>query len=295
MLGCPRKVPRAAPRALDESDIFAPAPARPLDDPRPPRHTVSVSPALSPAGSTAWLARFIEHVEVAAPVGRRPLEIERLPDGRTTLVFRVLDGGRHGDLSVHGPRMRAMFKTATGVAHAVIVRFKPGWSAPLFGVRASALTDRLVPIADLWGRPVGDLCGELLAARGVTEIVDRLSDAFVRRSRDRAEPASASLARRAVRLLEADEVRVDRVAQRLGVTARHLRRAFAECVGIGPKQFARTVRLRRAVHRAESSHDWGRIAADAGYYDQAHLIGEFRALVGLTPVEFARRRRRSAF
>ncbi|HEX4423319.1 MAG TPA: helix-turn-helix transcriptional regulator [Kofleriaceae bacterium] len=250
-----------------------------------------MSLALSPVAPTAWLARFIEHVEVVAPVGRRPLEVERLPDGRTTLVFRVLDGGHRGDLTVAGPRTRAMFKTAIGVAHAVIVRFKPGWSALLFGVRASALTDRLVPVADLWGRQVGDLCGELLAARGVTEVVGRLSDAFARRSHDGAEPASAALARRAVRLLEGEEVRVERVAQRLGVTARHLRRAFAESIGIGPKEFARTVRLQRAVHRAETSSDWGRIAADVGYYDQAHLIGEFRELVGLTPVEFVNRRR----
>src|SRR5258708_24179153 len=32
----------------------------------------------------------------------------------------------------------------------------------------------------------------------------------------------------------------------LGVTARHLRRAFTENVGIGPKEFARTVRLQRS-------------------------------------------------
>ena len=35
--------------------------------------------------------------------------------------------------------------------------------------------------------------------------------------------------------------------------------------------------------------DWGRIAADAGYYDQAHLIGDFRELVGLTPGAFLKR------
>jgi AraC-like DNA-binding protein len=288
--GCDRKVQRAALRALEGSDILATSPARRLDDPWDARHSVQVSPAPNSVASTAWLARFVEHVEVTAPVGRCPLELERLPDGRTTLVFRVLDGGRRGDLTIAGPRTRAMFKTATGVAHAVIVRFKPGWSAPLFGVRASALTDRFVPLQDLWGQEVGDLCGELLAARGVTDVVARLSDAFARRSRDGAEPASASLARRAVRLLEGDEVRVESVAQRLGVTTRHLRRAFAESVGIGPKDFARTVRLQRAVRRAEASHDWGRIAADVGYYDQAHLIGEFRELVGLTPVEFAKRR-----
>ena len=240
--------------------------------------------------STLWLARFIEAVDVVTQVDGRPLALERLPDGRTALIFRVLEGARDADLTVTGPRTRALFKTATGMARAVTVRFKPGWSTALFGVRASALTDRYVKLDELWGRHVRDLCSELVAVRSSTEIVGRLSDAFARRSHDRDEPASASLARRAVRLLEGDEVRVDRVAARLGVTTRHLRRAFVDSVGVGPKEFARSVRLRRAMHLAETSRDWGRIATDVGYYDQAHLIGEFRDLVGLTPVELVKRR-----
>lgn len=81
------------------------------------------------------------------------------------------------------------------------------------------------------------------------------------------------------------------VAEQLGVTGRHLRRAFTENVGIGPKEFARTVRLQRAMTMAATSRDWARIAADAGYYDQAHLIGDFRQLVGLTPAVFFKRAR----
>lgn len=238
---------------------------------------------MSPVRSPVWLARFIEHVdEVAAGDTRR---LDRLPDGRTLLIFR---GGDHGDLTLTGPRTRASFKTSSGV-NAVILRFKPGWSRALFGVAASELTDRYVDLADAWGRPVDALCDQLGGARGATEIVNRLSDAFARRACDASESASASLARRAVRLLEAEEVRVGSVAARLGVTARHLRRAFVESIGVGPKEFARGVRLQRALRRAETSSDWARIATDAGYYDQAHLIGEFRQLVGMTPVEYAKR------
>jgi AraC-like DNA-binding protein len=240
---------------------------------------------MSPVRSPIWLARFIEHVEeVRAGDTRR---LDRLPDGRTLLIFRAHDAD-HGDLTLTGPRTRANFKISSGVP-AVIVRFKPGWSTALFGVAASALTDRYVSLGDAWGRPVDALCEELLAARGVTEIVSRLSDAFARRACDTAESMSASLARRAVRLLEGDEARIDSVATRLGVTARHLRRAFVESIGVGPKEYARSVRLHRALRRAESSSDWARIATDAGYYDQAHLISDFRRLVGLTPVEYVNR------
>lgn len=49
------------------------------------------------------------------------------------------------------------------------------------------------------------------------------------------------------------------------------------------------MRLQRAVRLAATSKDWVRIAADAGYYDQAHLINDFRELVGLTLGTFLKR------
>lgn len=240
------------------------------------------------AALTFSLPRFVEDVRGVVPVAGRACH-ERLPDGRTTLVFRVIEEGRKGDLCVAGPRTRALFKSSPGVARAVILQFKPGWSVPLLGVAASALTDQIVPLEDLWGRPGGDLCHELLAARSLPEMLERISYAIALRPHPAFEPASARLARRAVRLLEGDEVRVESVAERLGVTARHLRRAFTESIGIGPKDFARAARLQRAVGMVATSKDWGHIAASAGYYDQAHLIGDFRELVGLTPGAFLKR------
>ena len=243
---------------------------------------------MDPAALTFSLSRFVEDVRAVVPVAGHARH-EPLPDGRTTLVFRVLEEGRRGDVCVAGPRTRALFKNPTGVTRAVILQFKPGWSASLLGVAANALTDRIVPLEDLWGRPGSDLCLELLAARRLPEVLERLSHAISLRTHQTFDPASARLARRAVRLLEGDEVRVETVAEQLGVTARHLRRAFTEHVGIGPKDFVRTVRLQRAVRMAERSKDWGRISVDAGYYDQSHLIADFRELVGLTPGAFLKR------
>jgi AraC-like DNA-binding protein len=236
----------------------------------------------------AWLSRFVDNVHVVEVDG--PRQITRMPDGRTNLIFRVYSGGGGGDLTVSGPRTRAFFKTATGIARWITVELKRGWSMQLLGVPASALTDRIVHLHDLWGRDGANLCDELLAARDVSYAVERISRAVAARTERTLDPASARLARRAVRMLESDDpIRITRLADRLGVTTRHLRRAFIENIGIGPKDFARAVRLQRVVEHVGDAPDWGRIAADAGYYDQAHLIADFRELVGVTPGAFARR------
>lgn len=249
-------------------------------------------PSTTDAVSPFSLVRFLEDVHTLVPTGGRARH-ERLPDGRTTIVFRELDGGR-GDVCVAGPRTRALFKDAPGVARAVILQLKPGWSATLLGVPAHTVTDRIIPLQDIWGNAGSELLVELLGTRSVPDVVDRIAEAIARRFQSNFEPASGRIARRATRLIEDGESRVDAVAEQLGVSGRHLRRAFVESVGVGPKDFARSVRLRRALRlagaEAGTSTNWGRIAVTAGYYDQAHLIAEFREMVGVTPGVYARRR-----
>ena len=81
---------------------------------------------------------------------------------------------------------------------------------------------------------------------------------------------------------------ITRLAPALGVTRQHLARRFAQLVGVSPKTFARVVRLGRVVERARAvpvgeAVNWSAIAAELGYYDQAHLVDEFRELAGVTP------------
>jgi AraC-like DNA-binding protein len=80
------------------------------------------------------------------------------------------------------------------------------------------------------------------------------------------------------------------VAVDLGVSERHLRRVFRETVGMSPKAFTRLARFQRALGaaRKDARLSWASIAAAAGYYDQAHLIAEFRAIAGVTPRELLR-------
>jgi AraC-like DNA-binding protein len=103
-----------------------------------------------------------------------------------------------------------------------------------------------------------------------------------------------ALAQRAAALLAT--ARVGEAAASLGVSERHLRRLFRDAIGLGPKAFARLTRFRRAIHTATQAKNprWAEVASFAGYYDQAHLIAEFRALAGATPEAFVAELRRTA-
>ena len=80
---------------------------------------------------------------------------------------------------------------------------------------------------------------------------------------------------------------VSRLAAGLGVTERSLHRRCTEAVGYGPKTLERVLRFRRFLGLADSVAGAGaglaRLAALAGYADQAHLTRDCVELSGLTP------------
>jgi AraC-like DNA-binding protein len=88
---------------------------------------------------------------------------------------------------------------------------------------------------------------------------------------------------------------VGALAGEVGWSRKHLINRFRDQVGLSPKVMARVLRFHRAVdllaHGVPSYVD---VAVTCGFYDQAHMNREFRALAGCTPGELAAPRRPSA-
>jgi transcriptional regulator GlxA family with amidase domain len=78
---------------------------------------------------------------------------------------------------------------------------------------------------------------------------------------------------------------VEALATSLGVTARHLERCFESHVGLSPKVLCRLARFHhmRTLLDVARRPDWSHLACECGYFDQAHLIREFRHFTGRTP------------
>jgi AraC-like DNA-binding protein len=120
---------------------------------------------------------------------------------------------------------------------------------------------------------------------------DALDDVFARWW-DAGTPCSARVVRawsELVRTCGAMPVR--RLAEEVGWSVRHLENRFREQIGLGPKAAARVLRLQRARRLLAAGRGQAATAAACGFYDQAHLSGEFKAMTGCTPREFTTARR----
>jgi len=209
-----------------------------------------------------------------------------IPRPEIQLVVRFGSSARGGlDVHAFGARERVHRKLIRGGQRAVTARLQIGAPAALLGVPAAAMAGHIVALEDLWGNAASQrLYARLAAARTTAEAAAILERAIAERlaaaGADRARPELARAA--AARLASAS---VHSVAVELGVSERHLRRVFRETVGVSPKAFAKLTRFQRALRaaRAGAPANWASIAAAVGYYDQAHLIAEFRAIAGVTP------------
>lgn len=190
------------------------------------------------------------------------------------------------DVHAMGGRQRVHRKTLRSGQRVVMARLHLGATEAVLGVPASAIAGRVVALDELWGDSVTRrLLDRFAAARDTLEAAGILESALV----EHFALAGGHRAHTQLVLNAADRLasaNVNAVAVDLGVSVRHLRRVFRETTGVGPKTFAKLTRFRRAVRaaHAENHASWATIAAAAGYYDQAHLISDFRAIAGVTPL-----------
>src|SRR3569833_4138044 len=165
-----------------------------------------------------------------------------LPRAEVHLVMRAGPMCATGlDIHVFGARHAVRRKVLRAGQRTVMARLRLEATEPVLGVPASAIAGRSVPLDELWGaaatRPLTD---QLAAARTATEAAAILERAITERYV--ATPRSLAIAA-AEKLATAP---ISEGADELGVSQRHLRRAFREATGVSPKAFARLARYHRA-------------------------------------------------
>jgi AraC-like DNA-binding protein len=271
----------------------------------PPR---GVLQAADPRGSAFFHQRLAPPPHLAALVqhfwyvqwdlrGAPPSRVETLPHPSCYLVFEHVLEPPPGHPSVHqkaelsGVTTGKFSRTMQGHGRVFGLKFQPGGLRPFYPHSVSALTDRVVPAAQVFGPAILTLATQLRAL-DTPEAMAAVTAAHFTRHLPATDPSTA-LATHLVETCLADPtiLTVETLARRTGRSVRALQRLFKEYVGASPKWVIRRFRLHELLERFHSgeSFDGAQLALDLGYADQAHLINDFRKLAGLTPTEYARR------
>ena len=221
-----------------------------------------------------------------------PLVILAHPDPRQPPGdFGALLGGLHS-----APALI----THDGAQSGIQVALRPLGARALLGLPAGELAEIDVPAEAVLGGVCTELRARAVAAPGWPERFALLDEILLRlmtrAGPPRLEPRVAPEVGWAWRqmLASGGTLRITDLAAETGWTGRYLTSRFRTEIGLTPKAAARVIRFDRARHllarRARSTGDGGYrladLAAACGYFDQAHLAREFRALAGCPPSQW---------
>jgi AraC-like DNA-binding protein len=237
-------------------------------------------------------AFWLDHVD--------PLLNVMLPDTSLSLIVNMADSRDAGSVAsaafprvcVLGPVTRAHQVRPGRSVRVVGACVDPSLAVELFGSPAPYLVDRAVPLEAFWGAArvhrlttsMPRLDTESCALALNAEIERRVGQA---RALSGLEWQVSDLIKR-----QGGRISIEEITQRQGVNRQQIARRFRHTIGLPPKLFARITRFQQLVQTllAHDVSEWARVSTVAGYYDQAHMINEFRAFTGAPPTTFFQRR-----
>ncbi len=212
-----------------------------------------------------------------------PVDIRRHPDPRQSPGrFPTLVGGLHTT-----PALIAHPGAQAGIQ----LQLSPLAARPLLGMPAGELAGTDVLADEIWGSVAGRIHQRLLQAEDWPArfvVLDRLLGSMADDRRgvpDEITRAWGTLLR------SGGTAPIRHIARDIGWSERHLRTRFTREVGLTPKVAARVIRFDRARRLLEHQVVTGRphiagVAADCGYFDQAHLIRDWQQFTGLAPTDW---------
>lgn len=169
------------------------------------------------------------------------------------------------------------------------VKFKIGGFKSMASISAAELTNKKIPIVTL----LPDNYHELTVLNGIDAKIKWFENCY-KSHNDYHE--KAHLADGIINDIKENKsiMHVDQICERHTIGKRRLQRLFNEYVGVNPKWVIRMYRLQEIKMIVENRHkvDWASLAYDLGYSDQAHMIKDFKSIVGMTPKQYKEKRRK---
>jgi AraC-like DNA-binding protein len=245
---------------------------------------VRPAPELAPYIRFYWLLKTAGDAAVArtVPTGMMSLVFHR---GRRLLSVR--DNVLHPRAFLGGHERTFADLRYDGQVDMIFVMFRPVGVRAFFDLPIDRLAGLRLSAGDLEDADLAALENSLTSTEDDAACI-MLIERFLLRRLSRVEGHAIPRVEAALKLINSGETNVAALADVACLGRKQFGRVFAAHVGAHPKEFSRTVRFQRALHTLETnpSIGWAALAADCGYFDQAHMIREFREFSGYTPTEY---------
>lgn len=213
-----------------------------------------------------------------------PFHYTVVPDGCCDIFFLV--DNPHESFVMGSTRRFTEFSLATHFHYAGI-RFLPTIFPQLFNISARELANQSFALSDVLPQTASFISNHTNEHSTIEQLKTLFDQYFIQQLSGANFDADIRLYQAVnVILQKAGNLNVESGLD-TGISSRQLRRLFDFYIGNGMKTFSQVVRFQHILLRKLSgdNHRDEKIYFDAGYYDQAHFIREFRNFYGMTPAQ----------
>lgn len=181
-------------------------------------------------------------------------------------------------------------RTLEGKGQVLGIKFRPGAFYAFFQKPVASFTDDVLPFKEVFDENLEHLEEEILCHESDEPMVHR-AEAFLLRHLPHRDPRIEEI-NQIIHCIMTEKtiLKVDDLVKRFNYSKRTLQRLFRQYVGVSPKWVIQRYRLHEAAEQmaAGQAENWPTLALELGYFDQAHFIRNFKAIVGQSPAEYAR-------
>lgn len=207
-----------------------------------------------------------------------------IPDGCVDILFN-LDTASSLRCSVIGAMTKPIQNQMLNLFG---VRFHIGMAHALFKTPMYHLTDLTVDGYELIGDSVHALSDQLAEMAFPQDRIALLDRFFLNRMAV-FSPMEGPLAE-ALRLMRLASGRcsVKQVSDAVGWSRQHFSRRCLHGTGVSPKFLMQVLRLKKTIdlYKKGDFYGWSQLSHEGGYFDQSHMIHEFKKITGLTPMAY---------
>jgi AraC-like DNA-binding protein len=170
------------------------------------------------------------------------------------------------------------------------VHFRPGGAFPFLGIPLGDIEDAVVGVDQVWGsegRALHERLIEAVSAQARVRILEEFLLSRPSLTVDRHYGVAAAMAA----IEKNPSIPMAEIRREVGIAAKRLIALFRAEVGLSPKAYARVRRLQAALRLLGATPLGGaRVAAEIGYFDQAHFVRDFQSFTGMTPTQYSSQR-----
>lgn len=216
---------------------------------------------------------------------KEPLIDRVIPDGCMDIIFNLENTSVDRGGFVVGLMNSPAVKSIKGVRNFLGVRFWPGGAIPFLNYSAADFTDEIVPLEFFWKEEALTIHERICSENRPEERVKIVENKLIS-FKDKIDKDDQLISYTLQEIFKHKGViSIENLAGELGISQRHLSRKFKDWIGTNPKKFCNIIRFQNIINHLNQKEDvnWLEIALLTGYYDQSHLIREFKSFYGQTP------------